>query len=39
MNQLFTLRKTQVLDLLNFSDADWAGNIDNRRSTSGFVLS
>ena len=36
MNQTSTLRKTQVLDLLNFSDADWAGNIDHRRSTSGF---
>ena len=35
MNQTLTFRKTQVLDLLNFSDADWAENIDNRRSTSG----
>ena len=33
-----TFRKTQVLDLLNFSDADWAGNIDKRRSTSGFCF-
>ena len=38
MNQTLTFRKTQVLDLLNFSDADWAGNIDNRRSTSGFCF-
>ena len=38
VNQTLTFRKTQVLDLLNFSDADWAGNIDNRRSTSGFCI-
>ena len=38
MNQTLTFRKTQNLDLLNFSDADWAGNIDNRRSTSGFCF-
>ena len=38
MNQTLTFRKTQVLDLLNFSDADWAGNIENRRSTSGFCF-
>ena len=38
MNQTLTFRTTQVLDLLNFSDADWAGNIDNRRSTSGFCF-
>ena len=24
--------------MLNFSDADWAGNIDNRRSTSSFCF-
>ena len=24
-------------DLVAFSDADWAGNRDNRRSTSGFI--
>ena len=38
MNQTLTLRKTQVLDLLNFSDTDLAGNIDNSRSTSGFCF-
>ena len=38
MNQNSTFRKTHVLDLLNFSDADWAENIDNRRSTSGFCF-
>ena len=38
MNQILTFRKIQNLDLLNFSDADWAGNIDNRRSTSSFCL-
>ena len=37
MNQTLTFRKIQNLDLLNFSDADWAGNIDNR-STSGFCF-
>ena len=36
MYQTLTFRKTQVLGFLNFSDADWAGNIDNRRSISGF---
>ena len=38
MNQTLTFRNTQVLDLLNFSHADWAGNTDNRRSTSGFCF-
>ena len=38
MNQTLTFREIQNLDLLNFSDADWAGNIDNRRSTSGFCF-
>ena len=38
MNQTLTFLKTQVLDLLNFFDADWAGNIDNRRSTSSFCF-
>ena len=38
MNQTLTFRKTQALDLLNFSDSDWARNIDNRRSTSGFCF-
>ena len=37
MNQTLTFRKTKGLDLLNFSDADWAGNID-RRSFSGFCI-
>ena len=38
LNQTLTFRKIQNLDLLNFSDADWAGNIDNRGSTSGFCF-
>ena len=38
MNQAITFRKTQVLDLLKFSNADWAGNIDDRRSTSCFLF-
>ena len=25
-------------DLYGFSDADWAGDVDNRRSTSGYVF-
>ena len=37
LNKTFTFRKAHVLDLLNFSDADWAWNIDDR-STSGFCL-
>ena len=39
MNQTLTFRRTQVLDLLNFSDADWAGNIDNRGALQVFVSS
>ena len=39
MNQTLNFHKIQNLDLLNFPDADWARNIDNRRSTSAFVLS
>ena len=35
MDQTLSFRETQVLDMLVFSDADWAGNIDNRRSTLG----
>ena len=38
MNQTLIFRKTRVLDLLNFFYADWAGNIDNRRSTAGFCI-
>ena len=38
MNQTLTFRMTQVLDFLNFSDADWVENRDNRRTTSGFCF-
>ena len=40
MNQILTFRRSQVLDLLNFSDTDLAGNIhiDNRRSASSFCF-
>jgi len=27
-----------VLDVLGFVDADWAGDLDQRRSTSGYVF-
>ena len=37
-NQSLIFRKIQNLDLLNFSDADWAGKMDSRRSTSGFCF-
>ena len=29
-------RRDKALNLVSYSDADWAGNIDNRRSTSGY---
>ena len=38
MSQTLTFRKTQIPDLFSFSDADWAFNIENRRSTSGFCF-
>ena len=38
MNQTLAFRKTQNLDLLNFSDADWAESIDKRRSLLGFCF-
>ena len=31
-------RKSEKLELTGFSDSDWAGNIDNRKSTSGFCF-
>lgn len=35
----FTISKPNVNDrLLGFCDADWAGNSDNRRSTTGFLF-
>ena len=37
-NQSLIFRKIQILDLLNFSGADWAGKMDSRRSTSGFCF-
>ena len=31
-------RRDKALNLVSYSDADWAGNIDNRRSTSGYCF-
>ena len=31
-------RKSEKLELTGFSDSDWAGNIENRKSTSGFCF-
>ena len=31
-------RKSEKLELTGFSDSDWAGNIDNRKSKSGFCF-
>ena len=36
MNMVFG--KCEKLELTGFSDTDWAGNIDNRKSTSGFCF-
>ncbi|XP_062009953.1 secreted RxLR effector protein 161-like [Rosa rugosa] len=33
---IYLCQRTYVLDLLTETDADWAGNITNRRSTSGY---
>jgi len=32
------LRLDRVLDIRGFNDADWAGDLDQRRSTSGYVF-
>ena len=32
-------RPDRVLDVHGFVDADWAGDLDHRRSTSGYVFS
>ena len=31
-------KKSEKLELTGVSDSDWAGNIDNRESTSGFCF-
>ena len=31
-------RRDKALNLVRYSDADWAGNIDNRRSTLGYCF-
>jgi hypothetical protein len=33
-----TLYKTSPLQIHSYSDSDWAGNLDNRQSTSGFCV-
>ena len=38
MNKTLAFRKTHVLDLLNCSDVDWAGIMNNERSTTGFCF-
>ena len=31
-------RRDKTLNLVSYSNADWTGNIDNRRSTSGYCF-
>lgn len=33
-----SIKKSGSLALSAFSDADWVGNVDDRRSTGGFVI-
>ena len=37
-SEKMVFRKSEKLELTGFSDSDWAGNIDNRKSTSGFCF-
>ena len=38
VNYCLTYRKSNKLQLVAFSDADWAGDVDSRKSTSGFCV-
>ena len=38
MNYGLHLQKSSNLELTSFSDSDWATNIDNRRSMTGFYI-
>ena len=37
-SEKMVFRKSKKLELTGFSDSDWAGNIDNRKSTNGFCF-
>ena len=37
-SEKIVVRKSEKLELTGFSESDWAGNIDNRKSTSGFCF-
>ena len=37
-SEKMVFRKSEKLELTRFCDSDWAGNIDNRKSTSGFCF-
>ena len=37
-SEKMVFRKSEKLELTGFSDSDWPGNMDNRKSTSGFCF-
>ena len=38
VNVGLVFRKSDKFDLVGYSDADWAGDVDSRKSTSGYVF-
>ena len=35
---MFTYRQTNTLDIVGFNDADYAGCMDDKKSTSGYIF-
>ena len=38
LNEGLLYRKNEVKSCVGFSDADWAGDLDDRKSTSGYIF-